>query len=123
MDSAKIKSIGMGSLYADDFQKAYEFYGGLLGMQGQPGENSCYFQLGDSQAFYLEGGYNPVVTDAKSVRAAITFEVGSISALMKKLTEAEVNIIQQEPLKMAENLYWFQCFDPAGNIVEFLGGE
>ena len=123
MENTKINSIGMGSIYVDDFNKAYDFYNGLLGLEGQPGENSCFFQLSKEQAIYVEGKYNPVAKDPKSVRSAVTFRVGSAVSMFSKLKNSGVELIQSEPMKMAENIFWFQCFDPAGNIVEFLGGE
>jgi predicted enzyme related to lactoylglutathione lyase len=123
MSSTKIQSITMGSIYADDFQKSFEFYSKILGLEGQPGENSCFFQLNKEQAIYVEGGYNRAPATEKPVCSAITFKVDSVYDMMKKLNDARVKIIQNEPLKMAENLYWLQCYDPSGNIVEFLGGK
>ncbi len=123
MSSTKIKSITMGSVYTDDFKKAYEFYSGVLGLEGQPGENSSFFQISKEQAIYVEGGYNPQPESEKPVCCAITFKVESVLDMMKKLREAGVKIIQPEPVQMAENIFWLQCYDPSGNIVEFLGGK
>jgi hypothetical protein len=123
MENTKITSIAMGSIYVDDFNKAYEFYNGLLDLNGQPGENSCFFPLSKEQAIYLEGKYNPVVKDSKIVRSAVTFRVESAISMFEKLRNSGVELIQAEPMKMAENIFWFQCYDPSGNIVEFLGGE
>lgn len=122
MEKTKITSIGMGSIYVDDFKKAYEFYSGMLGLEGKPGENSCFYQLNKEQAIYVEGNYNPVAKDPKGVKSAITFRVESALMMFDKLKNSDIEMIQNEPMKMAENIYWFQCFDPAGNIVEFLGG-
>lgn len=123
MSSTKIKSISMGSVYADDFKKAYEFYNGILGLEGQPGENSCFFQISKEQAIYIEGGYNQPPETDKPTGSAITFQVDSVFDMMNKLNDAGVKIIQAEPVQMAENIYWLQCYDPSGNIVEFLGGK
>jgi predicted enzyme related to lactoylglutathione lyase len=119
----EIKSIKMGSIYVDDFGKAMEFYKGLLGLKGEPGENSCFFPLSPEQAIYVEGKYNPVSSDERSVRSAITFEVESVGEMLNKLNAAGVKVIQEVPVQMSEKLYWLQCFDPAGNVVEFLGGK
>ena len=124
MEKTKITSIGMGSIYVDDFKRAYGFYNGLLGLEGQPpGENSCFFPLSKEQAIYVEGKYNPVSRDTKAVRSVVTFRVESAVSMFAKLKNAGVELIQSEPMKMAENIFWFQCFDPSSNIVEFLGGE
>ena len=117
----EITSIKMGSIYVDDFGKAMDFYKGLLGLKGEPGENSCFFPLSPQQAIYIEGKYNQVPSDERSVRTAITFEVQSIGEMLNKLKVAGVKTVQEVPVQMSEKLYWLQCFDPAGNIVEFLG--
>lgn len=123
MSSTKIQSITMGSLYTSDFKKSLTFYKDVLGLEGQPGENSCYFQVGDEQGFFLEGGYNRRAETEKPECAAITFKVGSAGDMYEKLKNAGIKFIQNEPMKMAENLYWFQCYDPTGIIIEFMGGE
>ncbi len=123
MSTTQIKSITMGSIYVDDFKKSYEFYSEVLGLEGQPGEKSCFFPLSKEQAIYLEAGYNRPPAVEKPTCSAITFKVESVFDMMKKLSDAGVKMIQSEPLKMAENIYWFQCYDPSGNIVEFLGGK
>lgn len=117
----EITSIKMGSIYVDDFGKAMDFYKGLLGLKGEPGENSCFFALSPKQAIYIEGKYNPVASDGRSVRTAITFEVESIGQMLNKLKDAGVKTVQEVPVQMSEKLYWLQCYDPSGNIVEFLG--
>lgn len=123
MSSTKIKSITMGSVYTSDFKKSLTFYKDVLELEGQPAENSCYFQVGDEQGFFLEGDYNRREETEKPECAAITFSIGSAGEMFEKLTDAGIKTIQTEPMKMAENLYWFQCYDPSGIIVEFMGGE
>lgn len=113
----------MGSLYTSDFKKSLFFYKDVLELEGQAGENSCYFQVGDDQGFYVEGGYNRHTETEKPECAALTFKVNSASRMYEKLKNTGINLIQNEPVKMAENIYWFQCYDPTGNIVEFMGGK
>ncbi|MBE2217667.1 MAG: VOC family protein [Ignavibacteria bacterium] len=119
----EITSIKMGSIYVDNFGKAMEFYKDLLGLKGEPGENSCFFPISPKQAIYVEGKYKPVKSDSGSVRSAITFEVASTGEMLNKLRSADIKIVQEIPVQMSDELFWFQCFDPAGNIVEFLGGK
>lgn len=123
MSTTKIQSITMGSVYTSDFKKSLTFYKDVLGLEGQAGENSCYFQVGDEQGFFLEGGYNRRPEAEKPECAALTFGIGSAGEMFKKLKDAGINTVQESPNKMAENLYWFQCYDPTGIIVEFMGGE
>jgi predicted enzyme related to lactoylglutathione lyase len=125
MDSTRIKGINMGSVYTDDYRKSFEFYNGLLGLTdvNPMGETACYFNIGVAQGLYLEGGYTPFENNDKSARSTFTFDVDSVFEMFDKLKEAGVRLIQAEPMKMSDELYWFQCIDPSGNTVEFLGGE
>lgn len=126
MDKTKVKNICMGSIYADDFETCFKFYNNLLGLSDSSpmGKKSCYFEIG-KQGIYLVGGYSRVAADEKNSRTTFTFEVDSAIDMFNKLKEENVKIIQNEPMKMTDEpeTYWFQCFDPSDNIVEFLGGK
>lgn len=125
MDSTKITSISMGSIYAEDYDDSFRFYNGVLGLDeySPMGDKACYFQINEKQGMYLEGGYEPPESGFDSAKASFTFQVGSASEMFAKLRKNAIRTIQKEPMKMAENIFWFQCYDPSGNIVEFLGGE
>ena len=58
----------------------------------------------------------------KKTRPSFVLGVGSARALFDKLRQAEVPIVQSEPMNMGNEQYWFQFSDPAGNILEVLGG-
>ena len=71
--------------------------------------------FGTDSAFSIEVVFDQLEdSDLKSDRAFEMFE---------KLKEAGVKIVQAEPMKMQEGSFWFQCYDPSGNMIEFLGGE
>jgi predicted enzyme related to lactoylglutathione lyase len=125
MDETKILSINMASVYAEDYDTCFTFYHDVLGLEGASptGSKSCYFSIGKNQGLYLEGGYEPSEADIKTARTTFTLEVGSAKAMFEKLKKKGIRTIQKEPMKMAENIFWFQCFDPCGNMVEFIGGE
>ena len=57
------------------------------------------------------------------VRVAFVFHVESASALHAKLKEAGVKFVHEEPMHMGGDNYWFQFFDPAGNILEAVGAK
>ncbi len=125
METTKIQNICMGSVYAEDYDDSYKFYHDILGLDevSPMGDKACYFDLGNDQGLYLEGGHELVGADEKSAKATFTFKIESASAMFEKLKKRGVRTIHKEPMKMNENMYWFQCWDPSDNIVEFLGGK
>jgi hypothetical protein len=50
-------------------------------------------------------------------------KVGSAFALFDKLRDAGSPIVQAQPMNMGNDQYWFQFSDPAGNILEVVGGK
>ena len=124
-DKAKIKNISMGSVYAEDYDTSYRFYRDILGLVdvNSMGDNACYFELGNSQGLYLEGGFDPCRGAGKTAKTTFTFQVESAFEMFGKLKRKGIRTVQKEPMKMADNIFWFQCFDPSGNMIEFLGGE
>jgi predicted enzyme related to lactoylglutathione lyase len=125
MENTQIRSISMGSVYTDDYAKSFEFYNDILGLTdyNPMGNQACYFNIGEHQGLYLEGGHIPYESNIKTARTTFTLDVISAFEMFEKLKDAGVKIVQSEPMKMQEGSYWFQCYDPSGNIVEFLGGE
>lgn len=115
----------MASVYAEDYDDSYKFYHDVLGFDdvSPMGDKACYFDLGNDQGLYLEGGYELVGADERSAKASFTLKVGSASAMFEKLKKKGIRTIQKEPMKMNDEMYWFQCWDPSDNIVEFLGGK
>jgi predicted enzyme related to lactoylglutathione lyase len=127
MDKTKITGINMASVYAVDYEESFRFYNGLLGLgdSSPMGKKSCYFPIG-GQGMYLVGGYSSAPENDKAIRTTFTFEVASAIEMFKKLKDAGVKVIQHEPMEMTDDpkkIFWFQCYDPSGNIVEFLGEE
>ena len=126
MDKTKITGICMGNVYTNDLNKSYAFYADLLGLKDdkyKKEKNHYYCQINDKDGFFIEGGYEKSAYKDRSARASFSFKVESSSAMFNKLKNAGVRLIQDKPVKMDENIYWFQCYDPDWNIVEFLGGE
>ncbi len=125
MDKTKITAISMASIYAEDYDDSFRFYNGVLGLDeyNPMGDKACFFNIGDEQGMYLEGGHETADSGAESAKASFTFKVDSASAMFVKLKKNAVRTVQKEPMKMSEDIFWFQCFDPSGNLVEFIGGE
>ena len=113
------------SSYVADFPAAYRFYSDVLGLEKEfdMGSAACFFKLGADSGLYLQGGNTPAPVDEKSIRSSFTLKVASASAFYAKLQEAGVRFVQNEPMNMGSDNYWFQFYDPAGNILEVLGGR
>jgi predicted enzyme related to lactoylglutathione lyase len=124
VDSTTPTGIELVTCYVDDYQKGYDFYHGVLGLEkgSDMGDNACYFKLGEDSGLYLEGGNQPIESGTKNVRASFVLKVGSAGALFEKLRAAGAPIVQSQPMNMGGDQYWFQFSDPAGNILEAVGG-
>jgi predicted enzyme related to lactoylglutathione lyase len=122
---ATVSGVAFVSSYVDDFPTCYRFYSEVLGLEKEfdMGTAACFFKLGADSGLYLQGGGAPAPVTEKSIRATFTLKVASASALYEKLRAADVRFVQGEPMDMGSNNYWFQFHDPAGNILEVLGGK
>jgi predicted enzyme related to lactoylglutathione lyase len=125
MAEHRVKGLAFGSVYVDDFEKAYSFYAGVLGLEKEydMGSAACFFKLSDNTGLYLQGKNKPASYAEDTMRIGFVFSVESASATYERLKSAGVRFIQTEPRHMGGDLYWFQFFDPAGNILEALGGK
>lgn len=120
----ELTGIAIAACYVDDFAAAYEFYTGVLGLKKlyDLGERACCFSLGDGeQGLYLEGGCTVSAVTPKSVRASFLLRVNSASALHRRLSIAGTRCVQTAPMGMGGEDYWFQFYDPSGNLLEALG--
>ncbi len=120
----KIKSINFASIYVEDYNQALSFYQKHFGYEVKfpMGDNASWGKAGEA-AIYLEGGNKPVDVTEKSIRVSVVFNVASASVFFDQLKSDGVRLIQSEPLNMGADDYWFQFRDPAGNILEILGGK
>jgi predicted enzyme related to lactoylglutathione lyase len=125
MAEHKVKGLAFASVYADDFGRAYEFYAGVLGLEKEydMGSAACFFKLSDNTGLYLQGKNKTASYDKDTMRTGFVFSVESAAATYERLRTAGVKLIQKEPQHMGGEQYWFQFYDPAGNILEVLGGK
>jgi predicted enzyme related to lactoylglutathione lyase len=125
MSDHKVKGIAFASVYVDDYEAAYRFYGEVLGLKKQydMGTQACFFNLPDDTGLYLQGGNRMPEYSKDTGRAAVVLNVESARASHERLREAGVRFIHDEPMHMGGDNYWFQFYDPAGNILEMLGPE
>lgn len=120
----KVKNICFACVYVDDYEKALAFYQKHFGFEIKfpMGNNSSWGKAGDA-GLYIEGGNRSAEVTDKSVRASVVFGVVSAFEFFKQLKSDKINILQSEPKDMGGGDYWFQFKDPAGNIIEILGGK
>ncbi len=108
----KIEHIGIA---VDDLQKAEEVYEALLGCHAykeeeveSEGVKTLFFQAGPNKIELLEAT-NPNSPVAKFIEKRgegihhIAFEVKDIKAEMKRLREEGFKVLQEEPIKGADN--------------------
>ena len=125
MGKHRIKGVAFASVYVDDFLTAYEFYTEVLGLAKlyDMGTEACFFGLSDDTGLYLQGGRAPAEYAAHTMRSAFVFAVDSAGATYDRLREAGVQFIHDRPQHMGGDNYWFQFYDPSGNVLEALGPE
>jgi catechol 2,3-dioxygenase-like lactoylglutathione lyase family enzyme len=124
-DAAKITGIAFVSVYVDDFESARHFYTDVLGLEKQyeMTADSCFFRLGEELGLYLEGKNHGYDIRRDSIRSSFTLAVPSAQAMYRKLKSAGVRMVHDAPMDMGQGDFWFQFYDPAGNILEVLGGK
>ncbi len=125
MSTHRVKGIAFGSVYVDDYEAAAAFYGGVLGLEKlhDMGSQACFYGLDDDTGLYLQGGNRRAEYDKDTMRVAFVFAVESASATHDRLKRAGVKFVHEEPVAMGGDNYWFQFYDPAGNLLEALGAR
>jgi predicted enzyme related to lactoylglutathione lyase len=125
MAEHKVKGLAFASVYVDDFDRVFEFYEKVLGLEKQfdMGSAACFFKLPDNTGLYLQWKNKAASYSEDTMRSAFVFAVESAASTYERLKAAGVRFIQTEPRHMGGDNYWFQFYDPAGNILEALGGK
>lgn len=125
MSDTQIVGVAFVAVYVDDFETSYRFYHEVLGLgkEFDMGKHACFFKLGKDSGLYLQGGNKQNKLDKDTMRTAFVLSVPSAQAMFDKLKAAGVRFVQNAPMDMGQEDYWFQFFDPAGNILEILGGK
>ena len=125
MAEHRVRGLAFASVYVDDFERAYQFYEKVLGLEKEydMGSAACFFKLPDNTGLYLQGKNKAVTYGEDTMRSAFVFSVESAHATYDRLKAAGVRFIQAEPRHIGGEQYWFQFYDPAGNILEALGGK
>ena len=119
----RIKGFAFNLVYVDDMEKALVFYEKHFGFKKDfdMDDGSCWGKAGDV-ALWIGPGYKRTDLTAKSTRTSVMYSVESAGSFFKQLKLDNVPTVQSEPQHMGKGDYWFQFMDPAGNILEVLGG-
>ncbi len=127
MSNTELIGVAFISVYVDDFEKAYKFYTDVLGMTKSfdMGSLACFLNYGKEgkEGMYLQGGNDKADFKESSSRPAFVLSVKSANELHAKLLQHNIRMIHDKPMDMGQGDFWFQCYDPCGNIIEFLGGK
>ncbi len=121
----RVKGIAFVSVYADSFEKAFRFYTEILGLEKEydMGSQAAFLKLGEDSGIYLQGGSRKMQRDEQSCRASFTLSVESAGEIFDLLKKENLRIVQDVPMDMGQGDFWFQFFDPSGNMIEILGGK
>ena len=123
MTAPFVNRVSFVSVYVDDFSEALSFYQKHFGFEKKHdmGPKASWGKIGDV-GLYIEGGNTPLKTEPKNVRASFVLRVDSARSLFDRLKSDGVRMVQTEVQDMGSGDFWFQFYDPAGNILEVLGG-
>lgn len=119
---AKIQGVGVVTIYADDYDKAVEFYNNFLGfvIKAKVGEKGCWGTIG-AVNIYIEGGNTKTNIQTTSTRSSVALIVASANDTFAEFKKGGVELLHTEPQLVGEEDWWFQFRDPAGNILEIFG--
>ncbi len=114
-----IKKLAYVSHQVEDLDRARAFYQGLLGLNSTgsyAGTWEEYDVDGEAFAVWKASAMTSDYFRKLKVTGSVAFEVSDIDALIKKLKNAGVNILQ-EPVNNADHCKTAYLMDPDGNIV------
>ena len=111
------------SLYADDVEKAVNFYQNIVGFYlvspgGVDGDNRPHFRLGATYLALLKGTPQPALTE-KPVRFPIlAVAVDDIDGAVARLRANQVEL--PWGIEANSQARWVMFYDPAGNLIELV---
>ncbi len=118
-----VEGIFAQAIYVADFERSKAFYSETLGMKvtGSEGASGCFLGIGaNPQAIYLEGGHPDKTPDPTRSSVSFMMRVADARNAFDDLQERGVQIVQQTAVDMGSGSYWFQFFDPSGNLLEIV---
>ncbi len=121
------KEINTIAVYVNDIGLAKDFYTRVLGFEirAELGPNLCFLvSKSGGIHIYLEGGYKLNRVDEDTTRLSFFLEAERpITDVFAELKEAEVDLLDEAPSEVGDNVFTFRFRDPDGNILEVSGGK
>ena len=120
-----VTGIGFVTAFVEDFDQALRFYTEVLGLSDPSpmGQTACYFVFPNDTGMYLIGGNTQRSLEPMTARMTFALEVPSAGKMFAKAKELGITPLQDEPMQMNDEVVWFQIHDPAGNLIEIVGGK
>ena len=122
--SSIVQGLKFVLVYVDKLEPCQTFYETYLGFKktAEFGPGEIYGELGKVEMWMGEG-YQRSDGREKATRATVMIGVDSVGKLFKSLTDGGVPLVQDSPVEMQAGVFWLQFSDPAGNVIDVLGGE
>ena len=114
--------IGALAVYVTDLERAKKFYTEILGfrIRVELGPELC-FLVSESGLIhiYLEGGCRTRITGERDVRLGFFLESARPAGeIYEELREAGVELLDDAPRRVGDDIQTFRLRDPDGNIIE-----
>lgn len=111
-------------IYVDQLEPCQTFYETYFGFEKttefRPGE--IYGKVGNVE-MWIGSGYETNELGEKGCRPSVMIGVSSVGTLFQQLKDGGQPMLQEAPFEMQPGVYWMQAVDPAGNVLDILGGE
>lgn len=123
-DQSIVSGVPIVCVYVDDFDAARKFYEEILGLNhpSSMGPEACYYQITSDLGLYLERGNRRAAIDQGVARPSFVLRTRSASDLHARMSRMNARLLHRQPSHMGDDNYWFMFADPAGNIIEIIGG-
>ncbi len=121
---SNVNDLRFALIYVDQLATCKPFYEKYLGFEQlqefRPGE--IWGKCGGA-FLWMGEGYARIGGSEKSTRASVMIGVKSVGLLHKALKDGGERLIHDQPMDMGKGSFWLQFMDPAGNVIEVLGGK
>lgn len=111
-------------IYTDKLAPTQAFYEKYFGFEKTDdfSDTEIYGTAGEIE-MWIGSEYKPTKMTEKSTRGTSMFGVESALDLFKAFKKDGVKTVHKKPVEMQPGAFWFQFYDPAGNIIDVLGPE
>ena len=119
----QVQNVRFLLIYVDDLERSKKYYETYFGFEqtDEFGPGQIYGKIGALE-MWLGAGYAPSADGEKGCRVTAMIGVDSAGKLFDNLQADNQKVIQDAPVEMQPGVFWLQCVDPAGNIIDVLGG-